>query len=523
MLPVGGMPIAVLAAKRAGNTGIPVVVATSTEASDDAFSGLLELHGLSVFRGPLDNTLSRFTGALAGLDDETIVFRLTADNVVPDGALLEELEAYFVERRLAYAACSGVDSGLPYGVSVEVTRAKYLREAAVNAVARGDLEHVTPYIVRKFGAAHFSKYKELRLGRLRCTVDNFDDYLHILRLFDGLPNADTVPAFQLINRLALLDDTSLQGNLHEKLVLGTAQFGLNYGIANSVGKPDAGTAHLLIKSAIRCGVTYLDTARAYGDSENIIGGLVQRGWGGRFKIITKLSPLPELEESDGKSAVFARVDASVFRSCAALGVARLDVLMLHRASHLSSHGGNVWRRILELQRDGVIGSVGISVQNPAEALLALEQPLVAYLQLPFNLLDSRWDAVISQIHAVKAQRKLVVHVRSSLLQGLLTSQDKALWRRAHIPNVMADQVLSWLQEAVIAECRDSVVDLCVSYVVSQDWVDGIVLGMETAEQLQMNLTLLSRPMLTRESLSKLIEGRPVISERALDPAGWLKN
>ena len=84
MLPIKGFPLVVLAAKRAGNTGRSVIVATSRETSDDGLVALLQSYGLKYFRGSLENTLDRIVKALVAYDDQTVVFRLTADNVFPD-------------------------------------------------------------------------------------------------------------------------------------------------------------------------------------------------------------------------------------------------------------------------------------------------------------------------------------------------------------------------------------------------------------------------------------------------------
>src|SRR5690349_24219800 len=85
MLPIAGVPMVVLAARRAGNQGHQVVVATSDESSDDDLADLCESDGLAVVRGPLDDVLGRFVIASEDLDDADVIVRLTADNVVPDG------------------------------------------------------------------------------------------------------------------------------------------------------------------------------------------------------------------------------------------------------------------------------------------------------------------------------------------------------------------------------------------------------------------------------------------------------
>ena len=113
LLPINGIPMVVLAAKRAANTGREVIVATSCERSDDALAELLTRHGVRCVRGSLNNTLQRFLSALEVYEADTLVFRLTADNVFPDGALLDEIERDFVKRELDYLCCNGEVSGLP--------------------------------------------------------------------------------------------------------------------------------------------------------------------------------------------------------------------------------------------------------------------------------------------------------------------------------------------------------------------------------------------------------------------------
>ena len=83
-------------------------------------------------------------------------------------------------------------------------------------------------------------------------------------------------------------------NGFSKLMLGTVQFGLNYGVANTTGKPSFEAAKTILKAAYDGGVTALDTAPEYGDSEEVIGrALAELGLTDRFKIVTKIPKLPE--------------------------------------------------------------------------------------------------------------------------------------------------------------------------------------------------------------------------------------
>ena len=100
ILPIKGIPLAVLAAQRAANTNRKVIVATSEEKDDDLLIKELEKWDISYFRGSLNNVLGRIVEGLSSFDDDTVVFRLTADNVFPDGKLLDEMEIFFLKHNI---------------------------------------------------------------------------------------------------------------------------------------------------------------------------------------------------------------------------------------------------------------------------------------------------------------------------------------------------------------------------------------------------------------------------------------
>lgn len=518
LLPIRGVPLVVLAARRAANTGREVVVATSNEATDDALASLLADADIRCYRGSLENTLQRIVGALEGYGDDTLVFRLTADNVFPDGSLLDEMEEEFVRRGLKYLCCNGERSGLPYGMSAELTRAKYLREAAQTTTSQYDQEHVTPYIRRTFGETYFERYRHLSKGHFRCTVDCLDDYLAIQSVFFGVASPERSPALELINHLPSAPYQPQQTAPARKMVLGTAQLGLAYGIANQSGQPNQTTADTLIKTAIASGATFLDTARAYGDSEEVIGNTLKSGWGGRAKIITKLSPLTDCPPEASRVTVNAFVDASIFRSCSALRTQKLDVLLLHRTSHLSDWSGAAWARLLEHKADGRLKALGVSVQSPVELDQALAAHEVEFIQMPFNVLDSRWDALIPKIRATKQQRPLMIHARSALLQGLLPSTTPEHWHKANVSNPEA--VIEWLTDQCREAGRASVSNFCLSFVKSLDWVDGVVVGMETCDQLSENIRIFCGPDLPAQQMQNILASRPTLEEHTLNPASW---
>lgn len=518
MLPIKGFPLVVLAAKRAGNTGRSVIVATSRESSDDGLVALLQSYDLKYFRGSLENTLDRIVKALVAHDDQTIVFRLTADNVFPDGALLDELENEFLDKGIEYLCCNGEGSGVPYGMSVEVTRLSNLREAAERCTSVHDQEHVTPYIIRKHGAVFFEKYKSLKKGHYRCTIDCLDDYISIQKIFSDVIEPVQESSFELVRRLEHIPLQPFASAPTPRLVLGTAQLGGDYGIANTTGQPNLLQCQQLLKTAITNGVIYLDTASAYGNSEAMIGSSLKGGWEGRAKVITKLSPLQDCPQDMPGSVLNAFVDASIYKSCSALRMQKIDVLMLHRAAHLSDWNGGVWQRLLEHKASGLIGELGASVQSPEELSKVLNNSEIRYIQLPFNLLDWRWDSVIPTILSIKAKRKLTIHVRSTLLQGLLPSLDDGHWLRANVDEPAS--IKKWLSNQANVCQRDCIADLCFSYVNALKWIDGIVIGMESMSQLIENINYLNLQPLNEYQIEMVQNSRPKLAESTLNPALW---
>ena len=53
-----------------------------------------------------------------------------------------------------------------------------------------------------------------------------------------------------------------------------------------------------------------------------------------------------------------------------------------------------------------------------------------------------------------------------------------------------------------------------------DWIDGIVIGMETLEQLNDNLKLITKPPLDQSQLVEVNNTRPALNESSLNPAMW---
>jgi spore coat polysaccharide biosynthesis protein SpsF (cytidylyltransferase family)/aryl-alcohol dehydrogenase-like predicted oxidoreductase len=520
LLPVGGVPSAILAALRASRGGLGVTLATSDHPSDDPLAVAAKSAGVSAFRGSERDVLGRFIAATSGLPDTAAIVRLTADNVFPDGdfvALLADA--------LGAADIVGTTSakGLPYGLSGEAFRLSALRRAAAATDAPFDREHVTPWLYRNARSATFSTLNgKMNLGCLRCTLDVASDYEVLTRVFDGVADPIEIGWRELVARLAALPSAPQHCVPKNKgagssLVLGTAQLAAPYGSIRKTRAPSPEESTALVHTAIRHGITHIDTARAYPDSEARLGAALADGWTGRVQVITKLALLAEVPAEASAAKVRAAVDASVAESRYALRLAALPVLLLHRAAHLDAWNGAAWNRLKEMHYDGIIGVLGVSVQSLEEARAALAVPEVRHIQLACNILDTRWEKG-ELATLIAARTDVTVHARGALLQGLLLTSDPAVWPK--IQGLDVAGLSDWLTQMARRLNRRDVADLCYAWLRAQDWIDAVVVGMESEAQMADNAALFARRALDAAALAEIARSRPPVPQQLLNPSLW---
>ncbi len=197
-----------------------------------------------------------------------------------------------------------------------------------------------------------------------------------------------------------------------KLALGTAQFGLAYGIANTQGQVTAHAAGSILAHARAAGMDTIDTAIAYGASEQRLGDAGVSD----LQIVSKLPAVPDAC-ADVQEWVAANVDASLAR----LKVQRLRGLLLHRPNQLlAENGRHLYQALLQLKDTGKVEKIGISIYEPSELDDLCGQYVFDLVQAPFNVFDRRL-ATSGWLHRLHVEG-VEVHVRSAFLQGLLLSK-----------------------------------------------------------------------------------------------------
>lgn len=524
LLQIGGYPLVVLCAKRCASANMELVVATSDERSDDPLVETLKKYNIQYVRGDLDDVLGRFIKASEDLNDKDILVRLTGDNPFVNAEFVKQLVNFHFENKKEYSRTLSPDDGLPYGLSAEVVTVGALREIHNGNPDKDQKEHVTLALAQKGDFVLFKNKGTQDLSHLRITVDTFEDYQKACRTFNACDGDVTEISWQdLVTKLQSFRDTptfkipqkTSNGKVHGIMALGTVQFGLPYGVANTHGQPKPADVRAIIQQAVNHGVNMFDTASAYGASEKVLGQAISKDIRSDLLITTKLAPLADVNEDTPDSEIELRVEQSVYRSLLNLKLESLPVLMLHRWEHYEFKKQIIIKKLQILKKEGLIKELGCSIQNPEEGLKAISAPELNFIQMPFNIIDSRWKES-GFIDRAKQQSNKHIQARSSLLQGLLTmSPDQ--WP---VHKKYAETIHQWLSDKVSQYNRSSIIDLCYAYITAQTWINSIVVGLETNEQLEENLNLFNQNPLSAEQANDIDKSKIEISADLLNPATW---
>ncbi|HPI74167.1 MAG TPA: aldo/keto reductase [bacterium] len=303
-----------------------------------------------------------------------------------------------------------------------------------------------------------------------------------------------------------------------EISFGGVEIGLPYGIGvhSSADMPsDAESVHLL-HQALELGITFFDTARAYGRSEEIMGKAFNDR---REQVIlcSKCSLPVSMDNGSAQSEASAVIRRSLQESLAALQTDYLDVLMLHNADLVTLNQESVRRTFADLREEGVIRATGVSTYSAAETDLAVDQGVWDVIQISFNLMDQR-QAVLFD----KAQNAGVgLVVRSVLLKGVLSDRGRnlhpALDRIAHHRDRYND---------FFNETSPTLSVLATKFALSFDQVSSVLVGIDRLEYLYQAVAAADGSYLDETTLARLqalaFPEPEFIDLRTWDRMGWLR-
>ena len=278
--------------------------------------------------------------------------------------------------------------------------------------------------------------------------------------------------------------TTIAGRQVSAMSLGTVQLGMNYGIANREGKPDTAKSFSILSAAIDAGITALDTARKYGDSEEVIGAFLKNNPDAKdkFFITTKLSS--DLPAGSSNSDVEKKLVQSVETSLKNLGLSKVNCLLLHNPADMTLHGSVVANTLRRIVAQGMTDTAGVSVYHPDEADLLLKDDVYQSVQLPMNIFDQRFitSGALERLH----HKNIHVFVRSAFFQGLFFLDPDAITDpdlvRCAVPHIKTLRQLS-------DKAGMSIAQFAISFLRSLPGIKSLVLGADNPEQVIENASL----------------------------------
>ena len=287
-------------------------------------------------------------------------------------------------------------------------------------------------------------------------------------------------------------------NIEKKVILGSANFGQEYGVANDVGQLPVGTVAAILRLAKTWNIKFIDTASGYGDAERILGA----HGGNDFQYISKIGLL---NNTSSESELIDCAEAA----CKRLNVNSLDTLLLHRTDQiLEGDGKAIVKNLDNLKLAGLVRKVGVSVYNAFELKQCMSIMNLDIVQLPFNVFNQRFadQKLIKELN----KNKIEVHARSLFLQGLLLQKSEEI---GSYFNPWLEKLENW--RSICNEMNVSQYQLSLTYALSQIWIDKIVIGVDSPLQLKQILNLNFEEM-DSEALRRL----EVKDEELINPSFW---
>lgn len=284
-----------------------------------------------------------------------------------------------------------------------------------------------------------------------------------------------------------------------KLSIGTVQFGLNYGVANTSGKVTYDEVQKILKEAKLNQIDTIDTAAAYGESESVLGksGVEQ------FQIITKLPEIP----MDVKN-ITSYIEESFFNSIKHLKVTKVYGFLLHRPSQLFMSGGaEIYKALLNLKEQGYIEKIGASIYQPEELDEIYKEYELDLIQVPFSIFDRRLIETgwLSRLY----DKGVEVHVRSVFLQGLLLMSSKQRPEKFKCWDNLWEKWDNWLAKNNLTPLEAS-----IRYVLSIPEISKVVIGVDSSSQLKEIISA------ANGKLPEIPNGLLSNDVNLLNPANW---
>ncbi len=290
--------------------------------------------------------------------------------------------------------------------------------------------------------------------------------------------------------------------MSKKIIIGTAQFGMSYGVSNVTGQVSLREASEIILFSSKHGVDTVDTAFSYGENEKCLGSIGMDN----HKVITKIGKIP-----NNCNNISAWMLQQLNESLNRLKTNTIDGLLLHDPMQLLKNNGNeIWDTLDSFKVSGKVEKIGFSIYSPEELDLLWDSFRPDMVQVPFNILDRRirdtgWLSKL-KMHNVE------IHARSVFLQGLLLMNNNLRPDKFNQWSVIWDGFSQWISDQKL-----SPLEACLAYVEANEDIDCMVIGVESVEQLK---EILNVKAVIREKIKKPFPTLGECDVNLINPSNW---
>lgn len=272
-----------------------------------------------------------------------------------------------------------------------------------------------------------------------------------------------------------------------KIGIGSVQFGLDYGITNKKGITTTLEVVKILEYARFNGIKYIDTASAYGSSEEVLGSQDLTD----FKVISKFMP------PDDGNTIFSELA----RSLKKLNLNKMYAYLAHRPAFLVENQ-ETWKTLLNLKEKDKVQKIGFSLNRAEELSMLLSLNMIPDLiQVPYNFFDTRFEGLMYSLK----EKGCEIHTRSTFLQGLFFMNPQEL-------SPFFEPILEPLKEIQMLHGKNLGSTL-LKHVVEKEFVDVVIVGVNNQAQLRENVEQIT--------IAKPIGIKPpTIPENIVMPALW---
>lgn len=283
-----------------------------------------------------------------------------------------------------------------------------------------------------------------------------------------------------------------------KLCLGTVQFGLDYGVIGQK-KPSLEESVKCLDYATQNGITAIDTAKAYGTAEEVVGTFLKMHTIGREKLFISTKFKPNLLDGYKEEQYKEVVRSELEQQLRTLHLDYVDAYMFHSSRYAFNEAA--LEAIKSAADMGLARKVGVSVYEPEEAHACFRSPYVNFIQAPYSIFDHRMKE--AGVFSYDSNVDWEIHIRSAFIQGLITLDVE------QIPPFLskAKPIIRKIDQICKSEDIKRV-ELAMAYVKRERRITHLVFGVDSLEQLKEDIELFQGelPIELLECMDREFEG-----------------